>query len=174
MADEKQHQHTAPKPGAPKSHDQANDPALEILRLQAKIAEDNRKSAELQLQAAELNAKIAEGRKDAGVLADAERREAATVARIKADREECLRKLQEGENKYWVHLAHQLPTGRSIDHPELLVGGCDEREAEEKYKKALGIIFTPHRAAVIPAIEGEEAPSAELIAKAEEGYLRQV
>lgn len=139
---------------------------LELERLRAENLKREHENLVLQKE-------LAEASTNSGMMADAERREAATVARIKAEREECLRKLQDGPNKYWVHLAHQLPTGRSKEHPELLVGGRDKREAEHKYQQALGIIHTPHKAAVIPAIEGEEAPSELLIAKAEEGYLRQ-
>ncbi|MDE2472890.1 MAG: hypothetical protein KGL35_30275, partial [Bradyrhizobium sp.] len=77
---------------------------------------------------------------------------------------------EEGPKKFWVHLAHQLPVGTTLENPVLLIGAEHEHEAREKYKTSLGIRRTPHDIAVVPAVEGEACPVAEVMRLAMEGY----
>lgn len=134
----------------------------ENLRLQLQIAETNKRASELNVAAAEKN--------NRDVMEEAQRKEEALVARLKVEREAAVRWLQDGPRKFWVHLAHQLPVGTTLDNPVLMVGGESEYDVWEKYKTKLGILHTSHVPAIVPAVEGEPCPVAEILAKAENGY----
>jgi hypothetical protein len=138
----------------------------ENLKLQIEMLERQEKIADAQLKAIE-------AAKPRDVLAEAQAKEDAIVNRLKAEREECRRQLEEGLRKFWVHMAHQLPVGTTIDHPELLVGAHDEHEARRKYLKVLGVILTPHVPAVVEMVPDVPCDSTALIQEAEKGYQPQ-
>lgn len=164
MSDEKQS--AAQRLAEARGRQVASEPSVEL-----EIERLRNENLKLQLQ---LTERLADAAKPRDVLAEAQRKEDAIVARLKAEREEFKRKLEEGPRKFWVHLAHQLPVGTTLDHPELLVGAHDEHEARRKYQAALGIISTPHTPAVVEAAEGVPCDSATLIAEAEKGYRPQL
>lgn len=162
MADEKQPSPAASRLAASRErHAGDNDSlTLEIERLR-------NENLRLQMQ---MTDRLADAAKPRDPLAEAQAKENAMVARLKAEREEGRRKLAEGPRKYWVHMAHQLPVGTTLEHPALLVGGHDEHEARRKYLAAIGVISTPHVPAVTEVVEGSPCESAALIAEAERGY----
>lgn len=152
---------------------QSIDRELELARLQNENLKLQNEMLARQEKIADAQLKAIEAAKPRDPMVEAQQKEDAIVARLKAEREEGVRKLREGPRKYWVHMAHQLPVGTTIDHPEVLVGAHDEHEAARKYLAALGVISTPHQPAVVEAFEGVPCNSAELIAEAEKRYRPQ-
>jgi hypothetical protein len=153
--------------------DRISDRELEFARLQNENLKMQNEMLARQEKIADAQLKAIEAAKPRDVLVEAQAKEDAIVARLKAMRDEAKRKLEEGPRKFWVHMAHQLPVGTTLQHPELLVGGHDEHEARRKYLAVLGVISTPHTPAVVEAFEGVECNSKELIAEAEKGYRPQ-
>lgn len=171
MAEEKQP--AADRLAAARKQQESIDRELELARLQNENLKLQNEMLARQERIADAQLRAIEAAKPRDLLVEAQQKEDAIVARLRAEREEGVRKLQEGPRKYWVHMAHQLPVGTTKDHPEVLVGGHDEHEAARKYLASLGVIRTPHQPAVVEAIEGVACDSAALIAEAERRYAPQ-
>ncbi len=135
----------APPPSVGSDHE------LETIRLErAKLEHENLKLQQALLE--QQKAMIEQGKPP-----NAAEAETKILAKLEAEARKHLDELAQGEHKYWCHLDGQLPAGRRLHEPWLLVGAAHPYAAIEKYKDYMGIV------AIGPPDNGEEMPKVQVV-----------
>lgn len=135
---------------APRPAPRGSDFETEQLRLErAKLENENLK---LQSEMLDRQQKML----DANKPPDARAAELYAANVIETQRKKYQNELEAGPRKFWVHLDKQLPSGRELHEPWLLVGAEHAYHAIEKYKEHMGII-------TIGAQEGERTPDVQVV-----------